>query len=78
MSKRSTVGCRGGSEMSEPMPTAFSMFGLQPGQEPGVRITYQCESLDDAMRLIRRAADVHTNVDAHYNRETGELVLVIK
>lgn len=61
----------------EILPNDVRMVSVAPGASPGVRVTYQCDSLEQAMRVIQRTAAQHETFDANYNRETGELVLVI-
>ncbi len=59
------------------VPIDFQCLGLNPGEVPKVRVTYQCDDADDAMRETHRAVSTHGNVDAHYDRETRILVLEV-
>ncbi len=59
-------------------PTHVEFGGFKPGDVPTTRITYQCDSLEAAMRVIHRAAETHSTIDSTYDRETGVLVLVLQ
>lgn len=56
-------------------PTHCEFFDGPQGM--GVRVTWQCLSLDEAMAKIHQAARIYPNVDATYQRESNVLVLVL-
>lgn len=57
-------------------PKDFTISGLGPGERPTTRIVYQCESREDAMQEVHRAASLGGTVQAEYREDTMELVLV--
>jgi hypothetical protein len=60
------------------IPKSVVSHDINPGQTPTTQVTYQCDSLEDALREVHRVSETYENVDAEYKRETGELVLVFR
>ncbi len=63
---------------SKAWPVDVRMDGIQPGGSPSVRVTYQCESLEQALRQIAETMAIHSGCDVRWNPQTMELVLVFR
>lgn len=61
------------------MPTTFSMFDLGPGKATGVRIVYQCETIEVATRKIHEAVSLYAGIaiESTWDAAARELTLVI-